>query len=67
MYFYIQVMAGTFVIHYENQVLEPTGEFQVGEPEDADEVGFPWWGILIICVGSLLIILVIVIILVSCA
>ena len=58
-----QYMSGTFVIRYNSQALEPTGEIQVGEPED--DGGFPWWGILIVCIGGLLLVMVVVIVLVS--
>ena len=48
------------MVRYNSQVLEPTGDFQVEEPEDVDGQ-FPWWGILVVSVGGLLVVMSLVI------
>lgn len=50
--------SNALVIRYNRAVLEPSGEFQVDDGSSG-AAGFPWWGILIIAVGALVIVVVI--------
>ena len=45
------------MIRYNQAVLEPSGDFQVDDGSVAGSgTAFPWWGILIIVVGALVIV-----------
>ena len=64
-----QYHSSALVIRYNRAVLEPTGDFQVGEgePGAGSSTAFPWWGILIIVVGTLVLVaLVAVVVMVRC-
>jgi len=62
----VQFASGSFVIRVNNEVLEPSGQLQVEDETTQGEAAFPWWGILLICVGGLIfIVIVLVLVLVS--
>ena len=53
-----QYQSRALVIRYNRAVLEPSGDFQVDEEGETSSgsAGFPWWGILIIAVGALVLV-----------
>lgn len=52
-----QYQSRALVIRYNRAVLEPSGDFQVDDGTEAGSAGgFPWWGILIIVVGALVLV-----------
>ena len=62
----IQFDSGSFVVRVNNEVLEPSGQLLVEDETTGGETAFPWWGILLVCVGGIaLIIIVLVLVSVS--
>ena len=52
-----QYQSNALVIRYNQAVLEPSGDFQVDDGSVAGSgTAFPWWGILIIVLGALVIV-----------
>ena len=51
-----QYQSRALVIRYNHAVLEPSGDFQIDDGEEVSGAGFPWWGILIIVAGALVLV-----------
>lgn len=64
-YLIVQFEAGTLVIRYDDQILQPSGDFQSDITDDEDSDGLLGWHIAIIVVGIVAVLVVIAIIVIA--